>query len=522
MRFFNTAGPVKAEMHYCIPPLERLDAEAALELVRTHSYFVLHAPRQTGKTSSLLALRDLLNERGYRCVYASIEDARTTRDDTREAVRVVLDILASEASKTLNDDFLLRARAGLLSDFSPSYAFREALSRWAAADAKPLVLLIDEIDALEGDSLLSVLAQLRAGYTARPEGFPQSVALCGLRDIRDYRIHTGTSPFNIAAESVRLGDFTREETAALLGQHTADTGQAFAPEALDAVWTQTRGQPWLVNALARDACFKNEAGRDRSRAVTAADIDTARERLILSRTTHLDQLADKLKEERVRRVIAPMLVGGRRRASSDRDLEYLRDLGLIARDAPVRVANPIYAEVVPRELAWGVQEDLAEELEAETAWYVGADGGLDVEKLLTAFQDFFRRHSEHWRDRFAYPEAWPQLLLQAFLQRVVNGGGRIEREYGLGRGRVDLLIVWPQGGRVREYAIECKVVRDGGGLERALAEGVEQTARYMDRCGAEAGHLVVFDRRENRSWDDKIFRRRLCSEAGAAVEAWGM
>ena len=518
MRFFNTAGPVKAEMHYCIPPLERLDAEAALKLVRTHSYFVLHAPRQTGKTSSLLALRDLLNERGYRCVYASIEGARTTRDDIREAVRVVLDSLAAEAETTLGDGFLDEAWPGMLERYGPNRALQRALAAWAAADAKPLVLLIDEIDALEGDSLLSVLAQLRAGYTERPRGFPQSVALCGLRDMRDYRIRTGTSPFNIAAESVRLGDFTREETAALLGQHTADTGQAFAPEALDAVWAQTQGQPWLVNALARDACFKNEAGRDRARAVTAADIDAARERLILSRTTHLDQLADKLKEERVRRVIAPMLAGEHGDAFSDRDLEYVRDLGLIARDAPVRVANPIYAAVVPRELAWVAQEVLDE----KTAWYVEADDSLNVEKLLTAFQDFFRRHSEHWRNRFAYPEAWPQLLLQAFLQRVVNGGGRIEREYGLGRGRVDLLIVWPQGGRVREYAIECKVVRDGGGLESALAEGVEQTARYMDRCGAEAGHLVVFDRRENRSWDDKIFRRRLCSEAGAAVEAWGM
>ena len=186
--------------------------------------------------------------------------------------------------------------------------------------------------------------------------------------------------------------------------------------------------------------------------------------------------------------------------------------------ASARAANPICAEVVPRELAWVAQEVLEE----KTALYVEADDSLNVEKLLAAFQDFFRRHSEHWRDRFAYPEAWPQLLLQAFLQRAVNGGGRIEREYGLGRGRVDLLIVWPQGGRVREYAIECKVVRDGGGLESALAEGVEQTARYMDRCGAEAGHPVVFDRRKNRGRDEKIFRRRLCSEAGAAVEAWGM
>ena len=87
---------------------------------------------------------------------------------------------------------------------------------------------------------------------------------------------------------------------------------------------------------------------------------------------------------------------------------------------------------------------LQEELDLNTTWYVDADGGLDLDRLLEAFQDFFRRHSEHWKNRFLYEEAWPQILLQAYLHRVVNGGGRIEREYGLGRGRVDLLIMWPQ------------------------------------------------------------------------------
>ena len=123
-------------------------------------------------------------------------------------------------------------------------------------------------------------------------------------------------------------------------------------------------------------------------------------------------------------------------------------------------------------------------------------------------------------------EAWPQLLLQAFLQRVVNGGGRIEREYALGSGRVDLLIVWPVADRgpaqrVQEVAVECKVVRDRDGLERTITEGVEQTARYVERCGAEAGHLVVIDCRENRSWEEKVFHQRR-GEGPSPVDVWGM
>ncbi len=273
-----------------------------------------------------------------------------------------------------------------------------------------------------------------------------------------------------------------------------------------------------MNALCYDACFRHEPGRDRARPITADAIREAQERLILRRDTHIDDLAHKLREERVRRVVEPILTGADEQAWSTEDVAYVCDLGLVAQDAAgtPRIANPIYAEVVPRHLNYAVQAGLPQQV----AWYVGADDGLDVEGLLAAFQEFFREHSEHWVQRFEqYHEAGPQLLLQAHLQRVVNGGGRIEREYALGRGRTDLLIVWPQGGRERRFVVECKVLRKG--LERTIAEGVEQTRGYMDRCGAEAGHLIVFDRTPDRPWADKIFRRAPAG-AGVPVTVWGM
>ena len=523
MRFFNTSGPVVAADHYCIPPLERLNLAEVRRLIRDKRYFVLHAPRQTGKTSALLALRDLLNAEGsYGCVYVNVEGAQALRGDVEQAMQVILGELASWARSTLGDEFLNDTWSDILAKFGAG-ALSEALTRWSAAAPKPLVLLIDEIDALIGDSLLSVLRQLRAGYVRRPGEFPQSVVLCGVRDVRDYRIQstaenaiiTGGSAFNIKARSLRLGDFSREEVFALLGQHTEETGQAFTAEAVETVWTQTQGQPWLVNALADEACFYGVA-QDRRHPVTADAIHTAQEQLILRRETHLDQLADKLKEERVRRVVEPLLSGGEQRRFVDRDLEYVRDLGLVAQDRPLRIANPIYAEVVPRELTWVVQE----EFDQETAWYVDSDGRLDVGELLSAFQAFFREHSEHWVERFEYKEAGPQLLLQAFLQRVVNSGGRIEREYGLGRGRTDLLIVWPQGEQTRRFVVECKVLHKS--LAQTVAEGVEQTAGYVDRSGAEAGHLVVFDRRADRRWADKVFHDCRTADSGVTIDIWGM
>ena len=339
--------------------------------------------------------------------------------------------------------------------------------------------------------------------------------LCGVRDVRDYRIRsgstndiiTGGSAFNIKARSLRLGDFSRDEVVALLAQHTEETGQAFTPDALETICNQTQGQPWLVNALAEEACFYGAAAEDR--AITTAAILDAREQLILRRETHLDQLTDKLQEDRVRRVVEPLLSGGEKRDFINRDLEYVRDLGLVAQDRPLRIANPIYAEVIPREMTWVVQE----EFNQDAAWYVDANGGLNVVKLLTAFQTFFCEHSEHWVKRFEYQEAGPQLLLQAFLQRI-------EREYGLGRMRTDLLIVWPQGDQTHEVVIECKILHRS--LAQTIADGLDQTAEYMDRCATESGHLVIFDRREGRRWDDKVFHERRVASNGVEIDVWGM
>ena len=227
---------------------------------------------------------------------------------------------------------------------------------------------------------------------------------------------------------------------------------------------------------------------------------------------HLDQLADKLQEEPVLRVIEPMLSGAAHQSYTTHDLEYVRDLALIALDSPPRIANPIYAEAVPRKLTYVIQQDLL----VEPAWYVDEDGALDPDKLLQACQEYFRASGGHWLTRFQYREAGPQLLLHAFLQRVL--GGSVEREYGLGRQRVDLFIRWPRPGAEQRFVIECKILR--GSLDKTLEKGLPQTAGYMDQCAADAGHLVIFDR-SAKPWQEKVYRRSEEFE-GTPVEVWGM
>ena len=198
--------------------------------------------------------------------------------------------------------------------------------------------------------------------------------LCGVRDVRDYRIHrsdgeiiTGGSAFNIKSGSIRLGDFTQADVKALLQQHTDATGQTFDEGVLDEIWADTQGQPWLVNALAYEACFRKPEQRDRSQPVTVEQIRQSKESLILRRDTHLDQLADKLREPRVQRVIEPIVAGlAGSEDLPDDDIQYCRDLGLISMRRPLAIANRIYAEVIPRQLTWSTQETMVQ----EQAWYV--------------------------------------------------------------------------------------------------------------------------------------------------------
>ena len=525
MRFFNTAGPIKADIHYFIPPLERVNKDELLQLIAAEKYFILHAPRQTGKTSCLLALTQELNRSGqYRAVYANIEAAQAARENVEAGMRAILSEIGGRAKYFLKDNLPDNRMAEMLSQYGGQSALGRLLTEWSEADARPLMLMLDEVDALIGDTLISLLRQVRSGYDKRPASFPQSVILCGVRDVRDYRIHsaatqeiiTGGSAFNIKAESLRLGNFTPEEVERLYRQHTTETGQEFADDIFPLVWDLTAGQPWLVNALAHQATWNIKTMRDHTKRVTREIIFQAKEELILRRDTHLDQLADKLREDRVRRVIEPLLASeGEARDLPESDITYVRDLGLIAMSKPVTIANDIYREIIPRELTWSTQEFLSQ----ETAWYVAPDGKLDLPKLLTAFQQFFREHAESWVERFAYKEAGPQLLLQAFLQRIVNGGGRIEREYGLGRKRTDLLVLWQLPAGVQRLVLELKL--GSAKTETLLQRGLTQTAEYMDKCGATEGHLVCFDRDPQKTWDEKIFTRTAI-HAGHTIHIWGL
>lgn len=531
-KFFNTAGPIKEDIHYNVNPLSRIDMDDIEMLIEQQKYFILHAPRQTGKTSSLLALRDYLNQSGrYVAVYANIEAGQAARNDVWRVVDATISAISERACTILGNDFPRR----IYHEMRPSEAADSFLTNYlkslSEALDKPLVLFLDEIDALVGDSLVAVLRQIRAGYDQRPQHFPQTIILCGVRDVRDYRIVlsnqdiiTGGSAFNIKAVSLRLGNFSKEEIHDLYMQHTAATGQEFDEACFPLIWTATEGQPWLVNALGYEITVNMRENRDRNIRIIPEMIYRAQENIIYRRDTHIDILIDKLREERVRNVIGPILAnedGEVEQQLKEDDIQYVIDLGLIVRDKPLRIANAIYKEIIPRELTWARQQTLIQ----QSAWYINPDNSINMEKLLIDFQQFFRENADSWIERFDYKESGPQLLLQAFLQRVVNGGGYIDREYGLGRGRTDLLITKPltdqYGGPFQRIVLELKILRSN--VEDTIKKGLEQTIGYMDKCGGtiNEGHFILFDRRPNRPWEEKIWHRTE-QYNGRSITVWGM
>jgi len=532
MKFFNTAGPVNQDNHYKIPPLHRWDQNYILELIDQQKYFVLHAPRQSGKTSTLLALQDYLNERDdYIAVYANVEAGQVARNDIDRGIKAILSNLKNRVIKIIGHKKEINQ---LYQDALRDQAFEDALNDFlqeiCQIAKKPIVLLIDEIDSLVGDTLISVLRQLRSGYDERPYNFPASVILCGLTDIKDYKIHrsdgeiiTGGSCFNIKAEPFTLANFSFEQIKKLYAYHTKETGQTFENSIFDLAFDYTAGQPWLVNALAYEVCFKMEKGRDRSKEITVPMFKKAKQNLILSHATHLDQLSDKLKEDRVRRVLEPMFTDFETKFTND-DVEYCIDLGLIKKSKEgLVISNTIYKEVLPRELSKIVQTKFLSLFRPE---WVNDDETINNDKLMTMFQQFWRENSDIWsKDIAGYQEAAPHLVFQGFLQRVANGHGDIDREYGLSKKRSDLFLRWNGPKKEQRIVFELKLRTDrynsDESFEKLKNSGLKQTAEYADICNAEISNLIIFDRREGIDWKDKVFLEE-SEYGGYKIKIWGM
>ena len=490
-KFFNTTGPCDPDRHYMLPPKERLINAQLDKYIGGQLYWVLHAPRQTGKTTFLLTYMKEINEsgEGIAC-YVSLERAQGLNDMER-AMPAICNAIREYAGKNLGETMVPE----FPSQVDPASQLSSIMTNWATLAApKPLIVLFDEVDVLRDQAMITFLRQLRGGFVGRGVGtFPVSIALVGMRDLRDYLIKSKDgkdvnpgSPFNIKHDSANIGNFYPEDIRKLARQHTQAAGQQFTDEALELVWEETKGQPWLVNALLLKCiwtiCPDGET-------VTTKHIYQAREMLITARAVHLDSLQERLKDPRIKRIVQPVITGQMDITLTDGDdFQLAVDMGLVEKsDNGVIISNPIYREIISRVLSQGMQDVMPQ---PEFKWKKD-DGTLDMDALFREFQKFWRRHCDIWEEKADYTEAFPHLVLMAFLQRIVNGGGQIEREFAAGRGRADLAVEYGGSWNI----IEIKLVHPYDGLELTREEGLVQINRYREKLGPETPcYLVIFDR----------------------------
>ena len=292
---FNIAGPCFPDEHYMLPPLERLPG--IMRIVEQRGYFVLHAARQSGKTTALMALVEEINGQGrMNALYFTVETVQRFTDP-REGIPKIVESMRNALLRHPLFKDLVRDPASPIPALlppPPGLDVKALLALLAEKSEKPLVVFFDEVDCLSDDTLITFLRQLRDGYVTRKASpFPASVALVGMRDIRDYKARIrpdgqtlgSASPFNIIKRDLTFSNFGKDDVARLYAQHTEATGQVFCDGVVDKVYEYTLGQPWLVNAIAEE-CIENIHDYRYDEPITVEDVATAKETIIRARGTH--------------------------------------------------------------------------------------------------------------------------------------------------------------------------------------------------------------------------------------------
>jgi hypothetical protein len=505
-----------------LDPLRNIGKEL-VNLIERENYFVLHAARQSGKTTLLLELADKINADGkYHALYCSLECLQGVTAVERGIPSIVRKIKTELEIQNLPSGFAKEA------DFEniDGLLYQSFVSYCCSLD-KPLVIFFDEADCLSNGTLISFLRQLRNGFVSRARTpFVHSIALVGMRNIRDYKAHIrpdsetlgSASPFNVVSKTMTISNFTYEDVTEFYSQHTTATGQVFEKDVAQFIFEQTQGQPWLVNAIAIEA-IEEICKSDYSATITKDIAKQAIQNIIIARGTHFDSLMERLKEERVRNVIQPLILGEEVDRTTDNYL-YAKDLGLI-RDfnGKVEPSNPIYAEVIIRAITCTAQEAFKNSKpNSDLPKYIKA-GKIDINHLLKDFQSFWRENSEIiWDELYEegfreYKEASPHLVLQAFLQRVLNGGGHISREMALGKKRVDICVEWNN----QKYPIELKLYKG----TKTIKDSTEQILDYMDKVGSKEGWMVIFDRTPKKSWTKKLYLKEVKQSSGRKITIFG-
>ena len=502
MRRFGTQGPVNPEQHYVVPRTEEL--VEFIKRVKEGRYIVIFAPRQTGKTTffqravAALIAEDLTYfpiqldfEIYVDCSRSEFYEFLTKRI-CKEIERVfqrrgkTLD----EALKHFLDNAQITNHLSMMEFFEQLQHFLKNGENW-----QKVVLIIDEFDGIPTSALKGFLHAFRHTYiTDTMFQCPHSLGIVGVKSIAQLDYDRSVSPFNIH-DDFALPNFTLTQVQELLGQYTAEVGQAFAPEVIEAIHKQTGGQPFLVNRFAQ--ILTEEMDIPKTETLTMIHFSEAHGQLLEENNTNLTHLTTNVRRNpRFESILMRIMLYEEGVPFSLRNelINELATYGVLASgtDRMCKIANPIYLHCILqafKPLVNGLERDYFPE-NTDEFQYLTDTGQLQMERLLDNFRDFIARAGFRILQVPETPQEFiGQHLLFAYLDQFVSSvNAAMYMEVPTGRGRMDLLILHNE----RKHIVETKIWRS----EQRYTQGKQQLAAYLSTEGIAEGYYVVFDHRE--------------------------
>ena len=502
MRRFGTQGPVNPEQHYIVARTEELTE--FIKRVKEGRYIVIFAPRQTGKTTffqravAALTAEDLT----YFSIQLNFEiyvdcDRSEFYESLAKQICKEIERVFQRRGETLDEALKHFLNNAEITNHLSMMEFFEQLQHFLkdGENWQKVVLIIDEFDGIPTSALKGFLHAFRHTYvTDTTLQCPHSLGIVGVKNITQLDYDRSVSPFNIQ-DDFALPNFTLAQVQELLGQYTAEVGQAFAPEVIEAIHKQTGGQPFLVNRFAQ--ILTEDMDIPKTQALTMTHFSEAHGQLLEENNTNLTHLTTNIRRNRrfenfLMRIV--LYEEGVPFTLRNELINELATYGVLTRgtDRMCKIANPIYLHCILqafKPIVNGLERDYFPE-DTNEFQYLTDTGQLQMEGILDNFRDFIARAGFRILQVPETPQEFiGQHLLFAYLDQFVTSvNGAMYMEVPTGRGRMDLIILHNQ----RKYIVETKIWRS----DRSYSQGKQQLAAYLATEGVTEGYYVVFDHRE--------------------------
>ena len=501
MRRFGTQGPVHPQRNYVVS--RAADLAEFIRRVKEGRYIVIFAPRQTGKTTFFQRALDVFadEEPTYFPISLNFEEYEDCTPS------VFYNGLYADICEEIENVFARRGEifSEALAEFLENSEVTDHLSmgrffrRFSSfLGDQRVILIIDEFDGIPKETVRGFLHSLRRIYVSNTVArCPHSISIVGVKSITQLNYDRSISPFNIQDEFA-LPNFTFEQVQELLGQYTEEVGQAFAPEVIESIHTQTAGQPVLVNRLAQ--ILTEELDIPKNETIHREHFAQAHAQLLEENNVNITHLLTNIRRNQLFERLLMKIVSydiGIRFTLQNEIINELATYGVIAKgaDGLCEILNPIYHYCILqafKPLVNGLENEyLPANNVAGFQDYLTSTGDIDMTRLLNNFRDFIARAGFRVLQVPDTPQEFiGQHLLLAYLDQFVQLiGGVMYLEVQTGRGRMDLLIYHNQ----QKYIVETKIWE---GKSRYQA-GKKQLAAYLKLEGATEGAYVVFDHRHD-------------------------